>query len=92
MPIVCETIVVSLISLFLRNRALVPVATDRRAQTAGLNLDKLGLTMNGAFLRIDERCIEYISIERRDWLMRIFETPRAQAFEDYLTPARLTAP
>ncbi|MFI5034180.1 MAG: FAD-dependent oxidoreductase, partial [Reyranellales bacterium] len=32
------------------------VATGRRARTAGLGLDRLDLTMNGAFVRIDERC------------------------------------
>jgi len=32
------------------------VATGRRARTAGLGLDRLGLTMNGAFVAIDERC------------------------------------
>jgi dihydrolipoamide dehydrogenase len=34
----------------------VLVATGRRARTAGLGLDRLDLTMNGAFVRIDERC------------------------------------
>jgi dihydrolipoamide dehydrogenase len=32
------------------------VCTGRRARTAGLGLDRLDLTMNGAFVRIDERC------------------------------------
>ena len=32
------------------------VATGRRAHTAGLGLDRLDLTMNGAFVQIDERC------------------------------------
>ena len=32
------------------------VATGRRARTAGLGLDRLDLTMNGAFVAIDERC------------------------------------
>ncbi len=32
------------------------VATGRRARTDGLGLDRLDLTMNGAFVRIDERC------------------------------------
>ena len=32
------------------------VATGRRARTTGLGLDRLDLTMNGAFVRIDERC------------------------------------
>jgi dihydrolipoamide dehydrogenase len=32
------------------------VATGRRARTAGFGLDRLDLTMNGAFVRIDERC------------------------------------
>src|SRR5262249_7302768 len=32
------------------------VATGRRPRTAGLGLDRLDLTMNGAFVRIDERC------------------------------------
>jgi dihydrolipoamide dehydrogenase len=32
------------------------VATGRRARTAGLGLDRLDLTMNGSFVRIDERC------------------------------------
>ena len=32
------------------------VATGRRARTAGLGLDRLDLTMNGAFVRIDEHC------------------------------------
>jgi len=34
----------------------VLVATGRRARTAGLGLDRLDLTMNGAFVAIDERC------------------------------------
>lgn len=34
----------------------VLIATGRRARTAGLGLDRLDLTMNGAFVRIDERC------------------------------------
>jgi len=34
----------------------VLVATGRQARTAGLGLDRLDLTMNGAFVRIDERC------------------------------------
>jgi dihydrolipoamide dehydrogenase len=34
----------------------VLVATGRRARTAGLGLDRLDLTMNGTFVRIDERC------------------------------------
>ncbi len=32
------------------------VATGRRARTAGLGLDRLDLTMSGAFVAIDERC------------------------------------
>jgi dihydrolipoamide dehydrogenase len=32
------------------------VATGRRARIAGLGLDRLDLTMNGPFVRIDERC------------------------------------
>jgi len=32
------------------------VATGRRARTAGLGLDRLDLTMNGAFVRINDRC------------------------------------
>jgi dihydrolipoamide dehydrogenase len=32
------------------------VATGRRARTEGLGLDRLDLAMNGAFVRIDERC------------------------------------
>ena len=32
------------------------VATGRRARTAGLGLDRLDLTMNGACVAIDERC------------------------------------
>ncbi len=32
------------------------VATGRQARTAGLGLDRLDLTMNGTFVRIDERC------------------------------------
>jgi dihydrolipoamide dehydrogenase len=34
----------------------VLVATGRRARTAGLGLDRLDLTMNGAFVQIDEHC------------------------------------
>jgi dihydrolipoamide dehydrogenase len=34
----------------------VLVATGRRPRTAGLGLDRLDLTMNGTFVRIDERC------------------------------------
>jgi dihydrolipoamide dehydrogenase len=34
----------------------VLVATGRRARTAGLGLDRLDLTMNSTFVRIDERC------------------------------------
>jgi dihydrolipoamide dehydrogenase len=34
----------------------VLVATGRRPRTAGLGLDRLDLTMNGTFLRVDERC------------------------------------
>ena len=34
----------------------VLVATGRRARTAGLGLDRLDLTMNGAFVATDERC------------------------------------
>jgi dihydrolipoamide dehydrogenase len=32
------------------------VATGRRPRTEGLGLDRLDLTMNGVFVRIDERC------------------------------------
>ena len=32
------------------------VAAGRRARTAGFGLERLDLTMNGAFVQIDERC------------------------------------